>query len=240
MFQNLFFLVLFFLRYNSISSTITISKISDLVSLNYEFPSLIPDNWINEEKIYSMDPYKCHYQPQQQNNSLITSHSCELTIDLSMGNFYNYGFLHASKTVLKEFTRSKNNYNSFLVAIPFRLSLAISRADTFAEIAADIYVTFTMKNVFKYVLHFNESVRNYDFQYDFSLPMPSEDVLTVFDRPEEISSIDFSNNNRSLELQISSYIIQDGNVLPNQNFFWNHRMLKLRYSNLSINYIDSA
>ena len=46
MLHKLFLCASLFLWYNLNSSTITISKISDMISLSYEFPSIVPDNWI--------------------------------------------------------------------------------------------------------------------------------------------------------------------------------------------------
>jgi hypothetical protein len=236
-------LLLLFVFLDSLKSAIFVSNNDGKINLTYDLPLIIPEKWIEPANIQMQYPYNCFYVIHDQ-LAATTSHSCILSVAIPMDHLYNYGILHLVRSTSTDQLSSSSptaiipasHYMNYADFLPFRLSVLIERDDDNLLTPVDIYVIFSIAKLFHHTLYFNNTIMTHQFEYDFFIPLP-QNVADVFNNIENYRSITFSGSD-SLELKINSFILQDHNIMPIQNYFWNGTMIRLKYSNLKIEYLQ--
>jgi hypothetical protein len=238
-------ILILFVVMDSLKSAIFVSNNDGQINLAYDLPLILPERWIEPQNIQMQHPYNCFYVIHDK-VAATTSHSCILSVTIPMDHLYNYGILYlvrststdqiSSSSSTKHTMIPASHYKNYADFLPFRLSVLIERDDHNLQTPVDIYVTFSIAKLFHHTLYFNETIITHHFQYDFHIPLP-QNVADVFKHIENYRSITFSGSD-SLELKINSFILQDHNIMPIQNYFWNGTTIRLKYSHLKIEYLQ--
>lgn len=235
---RLFFLSLRLFHVFCFRFAVTESSEGELV-VNYEIPPIISAQWITPENIKQVNPYHCIYDLNYTFSSVTVTHSCLISVPIPSENFYYYGLLHLCKSIaqLPNKLSSIESHTMFLPdSIPFRLSLWIEKLDDNPDRILDAFIQFKLANIFTSTFRFNESLQTYNFIHDFFIPIPMG-FPSLFSNLTNSSEI-ILENTLTFTLNIYPYLLQNGNILPIQNYFWEKNTLKLQFSNLSITYLD--
>jgi hypothetical protein len=234
---------------------------SEMIALQYNFPAIISkSDWVNQSS-FSLDEksgYHCKVAASQTGSGpvVVMTHSCLMSYNISLELLYNYCFLHLfdqksrgrlssvyfpstlldnqSSTVLQSSNDSYQNSES----ICFRLSFDIDRDDNKLATPVEIFLYVSIDKVFYYTLFLNETQLHHHFLYDFRIPLPHS-VIDIFNTVEQYDRVVFRSFDVII-LKITSVIFQDGDPLPVQNNDWNTNDIKLKLSNLSVDYLPPS